>query len=139
MKRLVKSFCTSRLLRPAFYKILSRSVIGFAAALLWNRFIDTAGRFSVYHHVFPIIAAIFAAMAWFSYLSLDGVTFPRFLKLSPKKQNSKRRTGDISDFTDEEIAPYEALDPDEQTLCRLAANAVCAVLFLLPALISAFS
>ena len=137
MPGFLKKIWDPRLLHPVLYKATARFAIGAAAALLWDHFINKNVRLSPVDYAFPIIGAIYAAAAWFSYLSLDGVGAPRFIRLLPKKHAPKRRSGDISDFTEEELHPFEALDPSEQTLCRLTANALCAALFWLTAMLSA--
>lgn len=133
MKGILKKNWSSRLYRPLVRQVLFKCAVGAAAALLWDRFIDTADNFSVVEYVFPIIGAIFAALTWFSYLSVDGITLPRF-HLFERKKRPTRQSGDIADFTDEPIHTAD-LEPKERAVCKLVANIICTALFLLPGVI----
>lgn len=133
MKGLLKKNWSPRLYRPLVRQVLFKCAVGAAAALLWDCFIDTADRFSVVEYVFPIIGAIFAALTWFNYLSVDGVALPRFRPFE-RKTRPTRQSGDIADFISEPIHTAD-LEPEERAVCKLAANIICTALFLLPGVI----
>ena len=137
MKRLFLRLRSLAFLRPVFYKAVARIAVGLTAALLWDRFINSGAHVNMYDRAFFVIGVLFAGLAWFSYLRLDGIKAPRFFKKLPKKA-PKRRGGDIADFVDEELESRGELEGDDLVLCAMAADLVCAVLFILPAVAMAF-
>ena len=92
--------------------------------------------------IFYLIGFIFLAMAWFSYLSLDGMENPLtklasvFTKADKKRTKTANHSKQMIDFVEEEPVEYEDLDRLEQTACKLVANLFCALFFLLPAIFS---
>ena len=72
------------------------------------------------------VGIILMAGAWFSYLHLDGLTPIDTAKKKFGVKNKKKKTkqsmgGDIADYLDEEIVPYEELDESEKAACQMAA------------------
>lgn len=121
-------------LRPALYKTVTRLSIGLLVALLWNRFLNSGGRLSVCLHAFPILGAVFLALAWFSYLRFDRRSVPLAHKKNARKA-PKRKSGDIADFVEESPPIADSLEPEDRILCAFMANLICAFFFFLPSLI----
>lgn len=127
-----------RLIRPILYKFTARAALAVTALLLWNRWLNHGQR-PLLRDGCLIAGVLFLCLCWFSYLKLDGFKIHHLLEKPEKKKKPKRRTfSDITDFADEHIVSFDELEPREQAICTLTSNAICAVIFLLLALIGAF-
>ena len=110
------------MIRPIITKTVTKALIALAAVLVWDRFanVETVGisRLSI---GLSAVGLILVLMSWFSYLHLDGLTpIDQILKPGRRKTKPARsRGGDIADYLDEEIIPYEDLEDDEKAVCRL--------------------
>ena len=119
------------MLRPTLYRGFSRLMLALLAALLWNEFVNRSGLLSLQGHAFLFLGIFFIAMAWMSYLRLDGLRVPQIdRRLFDWKRKPMRSYGDIADHVDEDVVQYEDLEEDEQTMCRLLANLACFLIFL---------
>ena len=84
---------------------------------------------------------VFFGLAWMAYLRLDGVRV-RYLTEEEKRQRSERKkkrkrlTGDIMDYADEHIVPFDELDEEQQMLCTLLSNLLSGTVYFIPSLIS---
>ena len=95
--------------------------------LLWDKYVNVE-RIGVSRLGFGLgaVGIILMAGAWFSYLHLDGLTPIDTAKKKFGVKNKKKKTkqsmgGDIADYLDEEIVPYEELDESEKAACQMAA------------------
>ena len=121
-----RKYFHKKLIRPIITKTVTKALIALAAVLVWDRFanVETVGisRLSI---GLSAVGLILVLMSWFSYLHLDGLTpidqiKSRLLKPGRRKTKPARsRGGDIADYLDEEIIPYEDLEDDEKAVCRL--------------------
>lgn len=141
MKKLFQVY-KSFMIRPTVYKAFPRLIVGLLVAGLWNRYANTMQIHQMTQSIFYMIGFIFLAMAWFSYLSLDGMENPLtklasvFTKADKKRTKTANHSKQMIDFVEEEPVEYEDLDRLEQTACKLVANLFCALFFLLPAIFS---
>ena len=55
---------------------------------------------------------------------------------SERKKKRKRLTGDIMDYADEHIVPFDELDEEQQMLCTLLSNLLSGIVYFIPSLIS---
>lgn len=125
------------MIRPIIYQSVTRISIGFTLALLWDRYINTAGLLSMVEHAFFVVGMFFLAFAWLQYLRLDGVTLHHLLEEKQIKKKPKRHaTADIADFADEKIISFDELEPEEKTICLLFSNLICMVIFMGPAIVA---
>lgn len=130
------------MIRPTVYKAFPRLIAGLLVAGLWNRYANTMQVHRMTQSIFYLIGFIFLALAWFSYLGLDGMDNPFtklgsvFTKNGKKRTKTANHTKQMIDFVEEDPVEYEDLDPQEQIACKLVANLFCALFFLLPALFS---
>ena len=118
--------------RPTVYQTFTRFIYALLISLLWDRFVNDGLLSKTY--VFLFFGALFAILAWVSYLHLDGVRMPHltdWLTSSLPQKKPERAYGDMSDYFEEEVVSYSELESDEKYLCRLLANLVCAVLYIL--------
>ena len=123
-----------KMVRPVFYKVLARFFIGLVFALLWDRFINVQKLYSMITHTFFIIGILFFAIAWVSYLRIDGLRLP-FVN-SGKNKNKKNHPQKYPiDYADEKPSPNDSLDGDEEKKANLIANIAAGLCFLLPSLI----
>lgn len=130
----IGSLYKSYMIRPILYKCVTRAAIAVTALLLWEKYVNTAGRLSLFRDGFLVAGICFLGLAWFSYLRLDGVTIHHMLEEKKKKKPVRGSYADIVDFADEHIVSCEEMTKDERTGCSLAANIICGILFLIPAL-----
>ena len=72
MKRFFAQLKKLNVRRAVLSKTAARVFVGVIACLLWDRFLNSAGRLSVLGHAFMAVGLLFAAFAWMHYLSLDG-------------------------------------------------------------------
>ena len=80
------------------------------------------------------------AGAWFSYLNLDGLTPIDTAKKKFGVKNKKKKTkqsmgGDIADYLDEEIVPYEELDESEKAACQMAAFLISGMILVIAGIV----
>ncbi len=131
MRQWLKERIKRYMVLPIIYGTLSRFLSALTLALLWNRFVNTAGLVPV-SHAFTVLGLGFFALAWFNYLRLDGINLPlvKWLPLSQKKR-SLGAFSDMSDYLDEEIVSLDELAQEERDACNLLVNTVCGVIFLL--------
>lgn len=133
-KRIVKIF-QPYMIRPTLYQCATKLSIALVLALLWNRFLNVDGVFSVVRDAFLVAGLFFIMLAWFQYLRLDGLKISR-TSAEDKKKKKRHITKDIVDFADEKIISFAELDDEERIVCRLLGDVVCSLLFLLPALVA---
>lgn len=133
------SFLKSYMIRPILYKCVTRAALAVTALLLWERYVNTAGRLSLFKDGCFGMGLLFFCLSWFSYLHLDGVTVHHMLEERKKKKPVRKSYGDIVDFADEHIVSYEELSDHERAACSLAANLLCGVLFMIPWLMGTFA
>lgn len=132
MKKPLRMIYRRALLRPILHMAFTRMVLGLAAALLWNEFVNVDAMLSMRATAFLFLGVFLLAMGWMAYLRLDGVRVPALDKrLFEWKRRPKRIRGDLIDFVDEEAVSYDDLEREERDFCRMAADVLCAVLFLI--------
>lgn len=132
------SYYRSYMIRPILYKGVARTAGASALLLLWNRYVNTAGQLSLKRDGCFVVGVLFLAFAWFSYLKLDGVSFHHLFEKreNQKKKPVRRGTSDLVDFADEHIVSFSELSDQEQVVCTLTANLVCALIFLVVSILA---
>lgn len=128
----------SYMVRPILYKCLFRAMIALVGLLLWKRMVIDMGRsrLLLMRDGCFIVGIIFVCLAWFAYLRLDGIRF----SMEKKKglQKKPRRGSDLVDFADEHIVSFEELCEEERCHCSLTAYLLCAVMYLLVAIVGIY-
>ena len=122
--------------RPTVYQTFTRFIYALLLSLLWDKFVNDGLLNKSYAFLF--VGAVFAILSWISYLHLDGVRMPNlsdWLTSSLPRKTQERSYGDMSDYVDEDVVSYSELESEEKCVCRLIANAVCAVVYILLSLI----
>lgn len=122
--------------RPAIHRLVryqafQKVVVGLTLVLLWDRTLN-GGRLELLRDGCFVAAAIFAVLAWFSYLSLDGMRLPF---LPPKKEKKRHWQRDMIDFVDEHVTTMDELSDDERSVVKLFSSLLCAAIFLAAALV----
>lgn len=139
MKKM-RTIFSSVLIRPTIYRSVTRCAIMLVLLLLWDKYINKEGMPVVQDGCF-VAAMVFFGLAWMAYLRLDGVRV-RYLTEEEKRQRSERKkkrkrlTGDIMDYADEHIVPFDELDEEQQMLCTLLSNLLSGIVYFIPSLIS---
>ena len=132
MKRFFAQLKKLNVRRAVLSKTAARVFVGVIACLLWDRFLNSAGRLSVLGHAFMAVGLLFAAFAWMHYLSLDGFKlFPPAVRSVPKRRAQSGMTDALNEDPDADV-----LDKQERTCAALAADLCAAVLFLIPSLLA---
>ena len=132
MKKSLRKRYQRHMLRPIIYMTFTRAILGLTAALLWNEFVNIESVLPMRTFAFLFLGVFLLVMGWLSYLRLDGIKVPAFDKqLFEWKRKPKRTYGDMSDYVSENVVSFEELEEDEKNACRLAADLLCGVVFLL--------
>ena len=132
----LKSIYQPYMLRPTIYQCVTKSSIALAVALLWGKFINTDGIYSIVRDAFFVAGIFFFACVWFQYLRMDGLSVNRAPKAEKKKEKKGFLSKDIVDFADEKIVSFAELEDDEQMVCRILSNTICGCIFFISSLIS---
>ena len=131
------------MIRPIVTKTITRTLIGLVIVLLWDKYVNVE-RIGVSRLGFGLgaVGIILMAGAWFSYLHLDGLThiyekaYKRFKSVKNKKKKTKQSMGgDIADYLDEEIVPYEELDESEKAACQMAAFLISGMILVIAGIV----
>ena len=130
------SLYKSYMIRPTLYKWVSKSVVMLTLILLWDRYVNN-GTLSVWRDGCFIAAIFLFALAWVSYLQLDGIKNP-LRGYKKEKKKPRRHTGDIADYADEHIVSFDELDDDERTACSMGSSMLSGLLFLILSLVALF-
>lgn len=132
IKRL-KALARSRLRSVALRIALLWWVVGLAAAFLWDRYLNPLeqGR---WHDALAIIGLLYAAVAWFNYLALDGFSPLGSIKLRNRQKSRSDRRGGMLEHIDEP-PDGEGMDADDRRICCFAAFLCLGVLLQLPSIV----
>ena len=129
------------MIRPIVTKTITRTLIGLVIVLLWDKYVNVE-RIGVSRLGFGLgaVGIILMADAWFSYLHLDGLTPIDTAKKKFGVKNKKKKTkqsmgGDIADYLDEEIVPYEELDESEKAACQMAAFLISGMILVIAGIV----
>lgn len=135
--RKIRKLWRRELLRPTLYRSVTKLAVALTLVLLWKRFAGRNGTLAALGDGFFIAGVVLLALAWFSYLRLDGVDPPR-IETHEKPRKKRHWSADIADFTDEHIIAWDELEDRERSLCALLSSALCALVLLLAGLVLAF-
>ncbi len=116
------------MIRPIIYKSSSRFAYLLTLALLWDRFISQGTTVGL-SAAFGLIGIGFLLATWLAWLRIDGVRIPRLPARTRKPPKIDSLYGDMIDHVDEPITDYADLDANEQNVCLMLSDAICAVLF----------
>lgn len=125
------------MIRPIFYKTVTKSTTGLAAVLVWNRWSNKEALVSL-DYGFYIIGVVMLSMSWFNYLSLDGVDGSGIKNIFASKEIKKENKHKIKhgmDFIDEKVVSFDELEEDERTVCKMASNLISGGILLLAAIV----
>ena len=132
MKRFFAQLKKLNVRRAVLSKTAARVFVGVIACLLWDRFLNSAGRLSVLGHAFMAVGLLFAAFAWMHYLSLDGFKlFPPAVRSVPKRRAQSGMTDALNEDPDADV-----LDKQARTGGALAAFLCAGALFINPPLLA---
>ena len=132
MKKHPKEYLQGYMIRPIAEKTLVKAAVSAILCALWNRFFNPSGCCPARAYVAAILAVVFLAQAWFSFLRLDGLRFPHLFQ----RKNTKRPpTGSMMDYLDTEPSPLEELQDDEREVCTLVSSLLCSIGLFLAALL----
>jgi len=133
MKKRISFRLERPLRRHCIYQAATRFGVAMLISLIWDKFANPSD-LDINHFAFFFMAVFFLILAWMTYLRMDGLHMPQikmdFLKKVKKKVIRSSYT-DMSDYTDEEILPFDDLEEDEKQRVRLHANIACALIYLI--------
>lgn len=128
---------------PMIYKTLTRLMIGAILCLLWAKYGNTSGQFTVLNYPFFILGVTFLGLLWKNYLQLDGVggglvSAREALGILFKRRKEEKKYKGISDYANQErredAEEFDGLSDEEKLMCAMAANFFSALFFLLPSI-----
>ena len=132
MKKPRRKLFHRHMIRPIAHMAFIRVILGLTAALLWNEFVNIKSALPLRAFAFLFLGVFFLVMGWMAYLRLDGIKMPVFDKrLFEWKRKPKRTYGDMIDYVDEAVVSFDEMEENEKDFCRLAADLLCGVLFLM--------
>lgn len=117
------------MIRPLVYKVFTRFVLMLLIILLWNQYLQPLTPHLNLAVMFPVVGIVFILCAFLIYLRMDGLDIPRMQPLKKPKRDPYRAYGDMEDYLDTPPVMFEDLTKEEQDVCSLLANVICAVLF----------
>lgn len=132
MKKLWRIYHQSYMIRPTVYRFLTKSAVVLLLAVLWNQFINN-GLFTI-GYVFLALGLICMSLAWFNYLSLDGVHVNFVFLDKLREHRSKQRQHikkDMVDYVQESVVSFDELEPEERSACGLMSSFLTGLLFAL--------
>ena len=136
MKKKLQTLWNRQLIRPIIHMSFTRVVLSLTIALLWNEFVNINAALPMRTFAFLFLGIFLLAMGWMAYLRLDGIKMPTFDKrLFEWRKKPKRSYGDMIDHVDEYVISFDDLEENEKDVCRLTANILCGVIFLLLSLL----
>lgn len=135
MINMIKKYIKSYMIRPIFYKSITKFSISLTLCLLWDHFLNKDNLYSIWEYPFFLAGCILLSGVWFCYLKLDHFTIHHLAERNDRTPRKHHATKSIVDFADEKIISFEELNTQEQTICDLLSNLITGILFLLPALI----
>ncbi len=132
MKKLWRIYHQSYIIRPTVYRFLTKSAVVLLLAVLWNQFINN-GLFTI-GYAFLALGLICMSLAWFNYLSLDGVHVNFVFLDKLREHRSKQRQHikkDMVDYVQESVVSFDELEPEERSACGLMSSFLTGLLFAL--------
>ncbi len=135
MIRRIRQLFSRHLVRPLIYKIFTRGILALFVAQLIHFFAPAGSGFFSFSNLSLGLGFLFLLLTFLVWLRLDGMKIPQLKLPRMKRKDPPFLAGSMADHVDDEIVSFEDLDPDEQNVCVLIADAVLAVLCLLLAAI----
>lgn len=142
MKNFFKKY-NKYMIGPMIYKTLTRLMIGAILCLLWAKYGNTSGHFTVLNYPFFVLGVAFLGLLWKNYLQLDGVggglvSAREALGILFKRRKEEKKYKGISDYANQErredAEEFDGLSDEEKLMCAMAANFFSALFFLLPSI-----
>ncbi len=129
MKKFFRIYKNKYMIRPTVNQTFIRCILVILIGLLWERFLDNGSR--GFPFILQILGVVFVLLAWFHYLGLDGIhVLPQKREDADQPPKKRFRLGDMIDFVGENVNPMEDLSRDERSACKLLANLITGILFL---------
>ena len=130
MLRRIKNVFSRELVRPLIYKVFTRGILALFAAQLAHFFAPAGSGFSSFSNLSLGLGFLFVLFAVLAWLRLDGVKIPQLKLPRMKRKDPPFLAGSMADHIDDDIVSFDDLDPEEQSLCVLLADAVLAAVCL---------
>ena len=108
------------MIRPIVTKTITRTLIGLVIVLLWDKYVNVE-RIGVSRLGFGLGAV--------------GIILKKFGVKNKKKKTKQSMGGDIADYLDEEIVPYEELDESEKAACQMAAFLISGMILVIAGIV----
>lgn len=129
-------FLNSQILRLVLYRSITKCAVALVLVLLWDRYINH-GLLSAAGSGCFVMAVCLFAMAWFTYLRMDGMTIHHLLEERRKKPKKKRHfMKDIVDYADEHVVSFDELTDEERQACGLLSSLLSGLLFLIASILA---
>ena len=134
MKKL-RSLLTFSTKKPIIYSSISKSLIGLAAVLVWDRFVNqnSIRPMELLDTGFFAVGAWFILWAWFQYLALDGM---KPFKAHDKVEENKGGRLSFDSLINTNTEAFEGLEEEEKIAVKLCSNLIVALIFIIPSIIA---
>ena len=130
IRRIRKTLCRE-MIRPLIYKVFTRGILALFAAQLVHFFAPAGSGLSSFSNLslgLGLLFLLFSVLAW---LRLDGLKIPQLKLPRMKRKDPPFLAGSMADHVDDDIVSFDELDPEEQNVCVLLADAALTVVCLL--------
>ena len=124
------------MIRPLIYKLFTRGILALFAAQLVHFFAPADSGLASFSNLSLALGLLFLLFSFLAWLRLDGLKIPMLKLPRMKRKDPPFLAGNMADHIDDEIVSFDDLDPEEQSLCVLLADAaLAAVCLVLAALV----
>ena len=118
------------MIRPLIYKFFTRGILALFAAQLVHFFAPADSGLASFSSLSLALGLLFLLFSFLAWLRLDGLKIPMLKLPRMKRKDPPFLAGNMADHMDDEIVSFDDLDPEEQSLCVLLADAVLAAVCL---------
>ena len=115
------------MIRPLIYKIFTRGILALFAAQLIHFFASASSGLASFSNLSLGLGLLFVLFTFLAWLRADGLKIPQLKLPRMKKKDPPFLAGSMADHIDDEIVSFDDLDPEEQNICVLLADAFLAV------------
>ena len=130
MIRRIRNHFSREMIRPLIYKCFTRGILALFAAQLIHFFAPADSGFVSFSNLSLGLGFLFLLFSFLAWLRLDGLKIPLLKLPRMKRKDPPFLAGNMADHMDDEIVSFDDLDPEEQNLCVLLADAALAVICL---------
>ncbi|MBS5114462.1 MAG: hypothetical protein KHY88_02010 [Erysipelotrichaceae bacterium] len=115
-------------------KTFEKLIIVACASIFWDFAIKSSPLQTMINYPIIFFAFLFLGFAWFNYLKLDGLRLPT--NYNKIKKAPKHKAKQMIDYVETEVKNDQHLTKNQLLYCKLYSNLICAVVLLIPVIIT---